>query len=749
MQSTAADYMSYRIMLSRLVSAMQQLPGVQPQFTSILVSDLPYALYAGNVANQAQTIQTSIANLALLSPGIQVVNMQSIGVTAGNIFASFSPLVQSLIQRQGLGWSILPPLTPLVSAYPSVPSIPLYPSTASRSTSSAFPCADPATLIPTPGAALSNIANLQLHFVADSGLTCTSGCTTGNAVTAWQSNGANTASFALLGSTNPTYVTGTGTSSPNSIKFVGNDALSLSYANWISNPFTVCFTIRIDAADAANYDSIFGDNGATGTWGIALNVRSTKYGVSQVGIQLATSLIPVVLHQWHVVCTWSGGVQASTYNSNSLNTITNAMTIGLSVDNVLMAPAAVINSLVVNNIFRFGGPGATGSFHGQVRRIAMYNRVLTFGEREAVQFFMANDVGITLNSYYTTNPNHPYRFTQWTVNGTAVVAANSGGAPGFMTSPEPLYYNNTYYVYGSAYQTAGCSGQGYISLFTGSNLNTLSPSVNALSLSTGLNAAVVTKNYTAGTWDSSYTSGSGVFYDQGQSNLFYVYYFSHISAGSDGTCEPYQDLSVGVAYSSSPSGPFTHQTAPILTNTGLASSAWNFNNIYRACVIYVNGIYWLFVNGAGPGNGGTYEQVGMAWARSPLGPFTWSGYNPVMPVGPVIGPGVTDYTPDSGAVGDPHVHYLANINTFMAIVYTHFNENANSFFGGELLFSSDLISWAKAPITFGFTGLQGGFIMRPRITGPNLEYMLFDALGPGYFMANRMQFELPVCSFQP
>ena len=93
---------------------------------------------------------------------------------------------------------------------------------------------------------------------------------------------------------------------------------------------------------------------------------------------------------------------------------------------------------------------------------------------------------------------------------------------------------------------------------------------------------------------------------------------------------------IGLATSSSPSGPFVRaKTNPILTPSDSADQWWDSYRVDDACLIVRGGKYWLYYKGGRlpDGRSAALTQMGVAIAARPEGPYTKHSTNPVLDSG--------------------------------------------------------------------------------------------------------------------
>jgi predicted GH43/DUF377 family glycosyl hydrolase len=222
------------------------------------------------------------------------------------------------------------------------------------------------------------------------------------------------------------------------------------------------------------------------------------------------------------------------------------------------------------------------------------------------------------------------------------------------------------YVYYVGYNTSANTEQ--ILMASGTSLSSLTK--QGVQLTAG----------TSGQWDSGYVSGDRVFQDVNCS--FYLYYFGSTNATFEG-----KPASIGVAQSSSITGPWTKYSGNPILAPSSGGVVWDSGTLYRPYMMLIGSTYYLFYNGAN----GSGERIGYATASSPLGPFTKCNCNPVLSVG----------SWDNNIVGDPFV--TPQGSTWAMAYYGAFNS-----LGVGLAVSNNLNNWTKltlsAPLTIAGAG---------------------------------------------
>jgi beta-xylosidase len=175
------------------------------------------------------------------------------------------------------------------------------------------------------------------------------------------------------------------------------------------------------------------------------------------------------------------------------------------------------------------------------------------------------------------------------------------------TEPDVIKVSGTYYMYYRKDSTNGAS-------------------INVMSSTDGLKwterGTVLTKSSSG--WDSAEVIAPSVYLYNGK---YYLYY------EADDAKAPGK-RAIGVASASSPTGPFTKYSGnPVLKSTlsweGATSSGYG---IVGTPVISrgSNGIFYLFYHGFKSGA----DRVGVAYSKSPLGPWTKEANNPILGLGP-------------------------------------------------------------------------------------------------------------------
>lgn len=96
--------------------------------------------------------------------------------------------------------------------------------------------------------------------------------------------------------------------------------------------------------------------------------------------------------------------------------------------------------------------------------------------------------------------------------------------------------------------------------------------------------------------------------------------------------KPYSEealTAIGVAYASSPDGPWTkYEENPVL-RTGPEGS-WDSHRVDDACLIVRDGLFWLYYKGREMGLSPRETRMGLAVAEQPLGPYRKVPENPLI-----------------------------------------------------------------------------------------------------------------------
>lgn len=173
------------------------------------------------------------------------------------------------------------------------------------------------------------------------------------------------------------------------------------------------------------------------------------------------------------------------------------------------------------------------------------------------------------------------------------------------SAPSIMKVGSTYYV---AYRGLSIASVDTICLASGSTLGTLSK--QGILLQAPLTG-----------WDSSYVAGGRLFDDtSGVTGQYLLYFFGSSSAGFEAT-----PSYIGVALSSTPSGPYVEYTSNPIISTG-PNPAWNTLTMYRPFVLRDgSGGYHLFVNAESSAG---FESIGHYTASDPRGPWTEVAGNP-------------------------------------------------------------------------------------------------------------------------
>ncbi len=120
-------------------------------------------------------------------------------------------------------------------------------------------------------------------------------------------------------------------------------------------------------------------------------------------------------------------------------------------------------------------------------------------------------------------------------------------------------------------------------------------------------------------------------------NTFYLIY--QAAADTEGI---FGRNTIGMAHASSPHGPWTKLTSPVLSPTVSTSPAFDKNAVHDPCLIYFKNKFYLYYKGEGDetnvcglGIWNLDKQVkwGVAVSDSPTGPFVKSEYNPITNTG--------------------------------------------------------------------------------------------------------------------
>jgi hypothetical protein len=222
------------------------------------------------------------------------------------------------------------------------------------------------------------------------------------------------------------------------------------------------------------------------------------------------------------------------------------------------------------------------------------------------------------------------------VQGTAIIPGGASWEIGGTVAPSAYTdYDGTIYVYYAGYGDSPRSTHSSIGFASGKSLTSMTESASNPVLTAGA----------TGAWDSSYVSGVRIFKDDATTTVggttygpYYLYYFGSSATGFEAA-----PSSIGVAYASSPSGPWTkYASNPVLTPGG---SGWDSGQLYRPSVMRVGATYYLYYNA----NGAGAEQIGVATSSTPVGPWTKYSGNPI------LSPGGTGQW-DTVTTGDPFVY---------------------------------------------------------------------------------------------
>ncbi len=327
----------------------------------------------------------------------------------------------------------------------------------------------------------------------------------------------------------------------------------------------------------------------------------------------------------YVYTVWAGPVAKKAFQSSTQYSHYSTLKTWESFWNLPSLTANDAGATAMTEFFGVSGPALTASFTfspspavaGQVMAftgtvsggISPYTFTWDFGDS-------ATGSGNPVTHSYTANGTYTVKMTvtdasspthaQTTVSNTVVVGTpllafvKNPTAPLLLghTEPEAIKIGSVYYLY---YRCDTCG--------VGAQINVMSTTDGVTFTELG---PVLTKSSSG--WDSIEVISPSVLYDGG---TYYLYYEGASSTGR----------AIGVATSSSPTGPFTKYSGnPILT----PSVSWEGSIVGTPAIAKIGVSYFLFYHG----NNGQRDQGGVAYSSSPLGPWTKEPNNPILPIGP-------------------------------------------------------------------------------------------------------------------
>lgn len=186
-------------------------------------------------------------------------------------------------------------------------------------------------------------------------------------------------------------------------------------------------------------------------------------------------------------------------------------------------------------------------------------------------------------------------------------------------------------------------------------------------------------------WESTYTNGGSIIAHGG---TFYLFYCDDLAGGA-----------VSVATAAAITGPYTKHGS-ILVDVG-AAGAWDSLRVQEPHVIIGPDGTWIMAYMAETTDyqQGRSEKCGIATATNPLGPWTKSPNNPVLPFG---APGSWD----QGGTADPSIYYE---NGVYWMLYSGLSLNGGTPWALGLAYATDVDGpWTRIPGNPILSGTGGG-----------------------------------------
>lgn len=237
------------------------------------------------------------------------------------------------------------------------------------------------TLAPAAATGPSSISGLQAWYAADSGLTCTGGCTTGNPVTAWADKSSNVNN--LTGVNGPTYQ-GAQINGLPAVRFTAASTQGFTFGTAINLQTASTIFVVVKMASITQGIMVGGPGDALGYWvGYAGSQQGADW-IGNAGISKGNVAADTTWHQ-----------QNMTYNNTVI-----AFRLGSASDPCGTSPGtttcATTQTIAANEttIGYRTYPSNSQYLDGYLAEIIIYNRVLTGTEITTVETYLNGRYGI-------------------------------------------------------------------------------------------------------------------------------------------------------------------------------------------------------------------------------------------------------------------------------------------------------------------------------------------------------------------
>jgi hypothetical protein len=321
------------------------------------------------------------------------------------------------------------------------------------------------------------------------------------------------------------------------------------------------------------------------------NSTPAKLAFSRATYATSGSNKTIAAGQWQVT-SWKCGGRG--YGNN--------VSCSVSADGVIGTGMSLNDCQAGQSTYIGSSMGTSGFLNGDIAELLIYGRCLTASEerRQLERLSVKYALPLADAPEYSFAMN---AFASWTGGKHPIIRRGVAGA-----------FDCDYVEVCSLYEEAGT----YYVTYTGWNAG-----VAHIGLATGKSLQTLVKqgvilSPTASAWDSGYVSGSRI---KKFGATYYLYYWGSANVGFE--AEP---GSLGVATSTSPLGPYTKSANNPLIVPG-PSGSWNEKINYRQDVIEFGGQYLNFFNGKAATS---VEDIGVAVASAPDGPFTVHAANPIL-----------------------------------------------------------------------------------------------------------------------
>lgn len=226
------------------------------------------------------------------------------------------------------------------------------------------------------GGTPSSISGLRAWYAADSGLTCTGGCSSGNPVTVWADKSTNANN--LTGVNGPTFQSAQVNGLP-AVKFTAASTQGFTFGTPVNLQTASTIFVVVKMTTVAQGILVGGDGDALGYW---VGAASNEQGSDWIGNAQITHGNVAGDTSWHQI--------NSTYDNS-----TAALRLGSASDPCGAGPGTTTCSItakaIIANETTIGYktyPSASQYLDGYIAEIIIYNRVLTGGEITTVETYL-------------------------------------------------------------------------------------------------------------------------------------------------------------------------------------------------------------------------------------------------------------------------------------------------------------------------------------------------------------------------